>query len=228
MSSRGACASAAADVTYCRIRAGVLRHSLDEPHRRPTRGPFCATLMKTAKDDSVAATLVGLIVLLFAALLFAVLAFFIGGRPVADAARTAWRASSLVEVPATVLEARIDGERTRYGSKGRLKALHAEYTYEWQGVRHRSTLVSLQQRPGTYNSLNWHDEWFAKLDLARRTRAPVPAWVSPHGEPEAVLDKDVRYEGMWLSAGVLLLCGGISAVFVVAALMVGRSRFRGR
>lgn len=184
--------------------------------------------MKTRKDESGASALVGSIAMLLLALLFAVFAFFMGGRPVADAVRTAWRASSLVEVPATIIEVRIDSERTKYGSKGRLKALHAVYTYEWQGVRYRSSLVSLQQRPGTYNSLHWHDEWFAKLEHARSTRTPVPAWVNSQGEPEVVLDKDVRYEGMWLSAGILLLCGGMSAVFVTAALMLGRRRFRGR
>jgi hypothetical protein len=158
--------------------------------------------MKTPRDESGASALLGLIIMLLLALLFAVFAFFMGGRPVADAVRTAWRASSLVEVPATIIEVRIDSERTKYGSKGRLKALHAVYTYEWQGVRYRSSLVSLQQRPGTYNSLHWHDEWFAKLEhahpsaglgeFAGRTRGgarqgrAIRGYVAQRGHPAAV------------------------------------------
>lgn len=184
--------------------------------------------MKKKDDDSVLASLVGLTMLMLAALVFAVFAYFMGLRPLSDAVRTAWRESSLVEVPATVIEARIDTNRTKYGSKGRLKALHAEFTYEWQGVRHRSSLVSLQQHPGVYNSLEWHDVWFEKLDRARSVRTTVPAWVSPQGASEAVLDKDVRYEGLWLNAIFVLLFGAISLVFVAGTLMLGLSRFRRR
>lgn len=187
-----------------------------------------STRMKTKDDDSVLATLVGLTMLTLAALVFAVFGYFIGVRPLSDAVRTAWRASSLVEVPATVIEARIDTNRTKYGGKGRLKALHAEFTYDWQGVRLRSSLVSLQQHPGTYNSLEWHDVWFEKLDRARTSRTTVPAWVDPQGAHEAVLDKDVRYEGLWLNAIFVLLFGAISLVLVVATLMLGISRFRRR
>jgi hypothetical protein len=184
--------------------------------------------MKTKEDDSVLATLVGLTMLMLAALVFAVFGYFIDVRPVSDAVRTAWRASSLVEVPAAVIEVRIDTNRTKYGGKGRLKGLYAEYSYEWRGVRHRSSLVSLQQHPGTYNSLEWHDVWFAKLDYARSSRTTVPAWVNPQGAPEAVLDKDVRYEGLWLNAVFVLLFGAISLVLVAASLMLGISRSRRR
>ncbi|MEQ1516569.1 MAG: DUF3592 domain-containing protein [Usitatibacteraceae bacterium] len=180
------------------------------------------------EDDSIVAKIGVSVIGMLVVLLFGGGAYFAGLRPVADAVRTGWRASSLIEVPAKIVDVHIEHNTTKYGKPGALKALQAKYQYEWQGVRYESSLVSLQQRPGVYNSLDWHDEWFEKLDRARKTGAKVPAWVNPEGAPDAVLDKDVRYEGLWVRA-LLLLCFGtigllpiMIVLFIVARKLLNR------
>ncbi len=93
-------------------------------------------------------------------------------------------------------------------------------------MRYDSSLVSLQQRPGVYNSLDWHDEWFEKLDRARKSGATVPAWVNPEGTPDAVLDKDVRYEGLLLMALVMLAFGTVALLPVGIVLFIVAMKLR--
>jgi hypothetical protein len=160
--------------------------------------------------------LIGMLVIL----LFGSGAYFAGFRPVADAVRTGWRASSLIEVPAKIVDVQMDHNTTKYGKPGALKALQAKYHYEWRGVRYDSSLISVQQRPGVYNSLDWHDEWFEKLDRAKKSGATVPAWVNPEGAPDAVLDKDVRCEGLWVQALLLLSFGTVAMLPIVVVFFI--------
>ena len=166
------------------------------------------------KEESIASTIAQLLVCLLASLFFGVIAYKAGVRPIADVVRTGWRASSLVEVPAKVVGVQL--ERTNHKKSGEptsYKSLRAQYQYEWRGVRYQGSQVSLQARPDTFSESPWNDVWFEKLDRARKTGETVPAWISPTGAHDAVLDKDVRYEGLWFAA-LMLTFGSVPLLFV--------------
>ncbi len=63
--------------------------------------------MKFEEDSLVSkigVSVIGLLVFL----LFGIGAYFAGLRPIADAVRTGWRASSLIEVPAKITDVQMD------------------------------------------------------------------------------------------------------------------------
>ena len=170
------------------------------------------------KEESLAATIGLLLVGLLASLLFGIIAYMGGARPIADAVRTGWRASSLVEVPAKVVGVQLEHTNYKSGAPSPRKSLRAQYQYEWRGVRYQGSQVSLQARPDTFSESPWNDVWFEKLERARKTGETVPAWIHPSDAHDAVLDKDPRYEGLWVA--VLILSFGI-----VPLLFVGLALF---
>ncbi|RZI97307.1 MAG: DUF3592 domain-containing protein, partial [Haliea sp.] len=165
-------------------------------------------------QDSIPATILQLVVGLLVSLLFGAVAYTGGVRPIADMVGLGWRASSMVEVPAKVVGVQL--ERINFAESGAptaRKKLHAQYQYEWRGVRYEGSQVSLQPRPNTFTGVEWDEVWFDKLDQARKTGATVPAWISPTGAHGAVLDKEVRYKGFW-GAVAALTFGIVPLAFV--------------
>ena len=156
------------------------------------------------------------------AIAFGVVAAIFGALPIAQAVATAWRGSTLVEVPATIKEVRLDTrrredvvEQLNLGEPLRKKSLSARYSYQWKGATYESSRISLQHWPGWYDHASWHEEWFNRLEQARVSQKPVSAWVSADGSGEAVLDKSVRWARLWLAVPLLILFGGVSLFFNV-------------
>jgi hypothetical protein len=150
---------------------------------------------------------------------FGTVAGIFGALPIAQAVVTAWRASSLIEVPATIKEVRLDlrGRRRdvshsvfRADDPAHLKSLSARYSYTWNGATYESARISVQHWAGWHDRASWHKEWFARLEQARKSQTPVSAWVSVEAPSEAVLDKEVRWARLWLAIPLLVLFGGVS------------------
>ncbi len=153
---------------------------------------------------------------------FGAVAVIFGALPVTDAIATAWRASSLIEVTATIKEVQLDTRLPKGRNEGtsllgspKTRSLSARYSYVWQGVTHESSRISLQHWPGWYDHALWHQEWFDRLEQARVSQKPVSAWVNAEGSPEAVLDKSVRWARLWLAVPLLVLFGAVSLFFAV-------------
>ena len=135
------------------------------------------------------------------------IATFFGLRPTGEALWVAWRASSLVEVPATIQEVLLaptrSGSIVRTGVKRSYDAVRVRYTYEWQGTRYESALLHAQGWESPDHL--WHAQWFNSLEGARSSGTPMPAWV-PRGDPaKAILDKKPNWGGgIWLAWRLLL------------------------
>jgi len=142
---------------------------------------------------------------------FGAVAIIFGFLPIADAVSTVWRANSLVEVPASIKEVQLE-RGTRAGQRHQ-KSLSARYSYEWKGVTYDSTRVSVQHWAGWRDGSSWHQEWFDKLDHARKTGATVSAWINAEGPPKAVLDKELRWGRLWWAIPWSILFGGVSVFF---------------
>jgi Protein of unknown function (DUF3592) len=150
---------------------------------------------------------------------FGAVAGIFGAFPIAQAITTACRASSLIEVPATIKDVRLDlrGRRTdithslfRSDKPTHLKSLSARYSYAWKGVTYQSAQISVQHWAGWHDRASWHEEWFARLEQARKSQTPVSAWVSVEAPSEAVLDREVRWARLWLAIPLLILFGAVS------------------
>jgi hypothetical protein len=159
------------------------------------------------------------IVLSIFVIAFGAVASIFGALPIAQAVVTAWRASSLIEVPATIEDVRLDFKGRRrdvshsvFSSDAptHLKSLTARYSYEWKGVTYESAQISVQHWAGWYDRASWHEEWFARLEQARKSQTPVSAWVSVEAPSEAVLDREVRWARLWLAIPLLILFGAVS------------------
>lgn len=155
---------------------------------------------------------------------FGAVAVTFGLLPISDAISTAWRANSLVEVAATIKEVRLE-RGTRVTQKHQ-RSLSARYSYQWRGVTYDSSRISIQHWAGWHDGAHWHQEWFDRLDQARKTGVTVPAWVNPIGQPNAVLDKEVRFARLFLAIPLLLLFGGVSAIAGYGFVRVLRGRSR--
>jgi Protein of unknown function (DUF3592) len=160
---------------------------------------------------------------------FGAVAGIFGAFPIAQAITTAWRASSLIEVPATIEDVRLDfrGRRRdvshsvfRADAPTHLKSLSARYSYAWKGVTYQSAQISVQHWAGWHDRASWHEEWFARLEQARKSHTPVSAWVSVDNPSEAVLDKEVRWARLWLAIPLLILFGAVSLFFAVQLVRI--------
>lgn len=141
---------------------------------------------------------------------FGAVAIIFGALPIADAVSTVWRASSLKEVTATVKEVRLD-QGTRVGTRN-LRSLNASYRYDWNGKTYESSRISVQHWTGWSDRASWHQEWFEKLEDARKTGKTVSAWVNPDTPAEAVLDKELRWARLLLGVPLLVLFGGVAVL----------------
>lgn len=144
------------------------------------------------------------------------IAAFFGMRPIGGALWVAWRASSLVEVPATIQEVRLvptrAGSIRSKGVKKSYDAVVVRYTYEWHGTRYESSLLHAQGWESTDHL--WHAQWFRTLEAARSSGSPMPAWVPPDDPGKAVLDKKPNWDGgMGLALMFLLVFGALAAVW---------------
>ncbi len=160
---------------------------------------------------------------------FGAAASIFGALPIGQAVWTALRASSLIEVPATIKEARVTarGRRTdvshsiwQTGAPSHLKSLSARFSYEWKGVTYESSRVNAQHWAGWHDRASWHEEWFDRLENARKSQTPVSAWVNAEGSPDAVLDKEVRWGRLWLAIPLFILFGFVSILFAVLLVRV--------
>jgi len=89
-----------------------------------------------------------------------------------------------------------------------------------------SSRISVQHWAGWHDGSMWHQEWFDKLEQARKSGAAVSAWVSPDGSPQAVLDKKVRFARLWAAVPLLILFGGVSAIagYQFVRVLLGMNR----
>jgi Protein of unknown function (DUF3592) len=166
---------------------------------------------------------------------FGAMAGIFGAFPIAQAVVTAWRASSLIEVPATIEEVQLDlrGRRRDVSHSvfssddpTHLKSLSARYSYTWKGATYESARISVQHWAGWHDRASWHEQWFARLEQARKSQTPISAWVSVEAPAEAVLDKEVRWARLWLAVPLLTLFGGVSllAAWQLIRVLFGISR----
>jgi Protein of unknown function (DUF3592) len=155
---------------------------------------------------------------------FATVAFIFGALPIADAVVTVWRGSSLVEVAATIREVRLERDSRR--AKEHLKSLSARYSYQWNGATYESSRISVQHWAGWSDGATWHQEWFDRLDAARRSGATVSAWVNPSNPKQAVLDKELRWARLFLAIPLLILFGAVSlfAAMQLVRVLLGIDR----
>jgi Protein of unknown function (DUF3592) len=160
-----------------------------------------------------------LILSVFAAA-FGSVAIIFGAVPMVDAVSTVWRANSLIEVPATVLEVRLDRYSGR--TKEHLVSLVARYRYDWKGETFESSRISVQHWDGWHDSATWHREWFDKLEHARKSQTTVSAWVDADDPLETVLDKEMRWGRPLLALPFLIL---FSAVSLFSAVQIVRVLF---
>lgn len=142
---------------------------------------------------------------------FGAVAVIFGVLPVADAVSTALRHQSLVEVAATIQDVQLE-RGTRRGQEHQ-RSLRVRYSYVWKGVTYNSTGVSVQHWAGWRDGASWHQKWYDRLERARDSRAPVPAWVANVEPPQAVLDKELRWTRLWLAIPLLLSFGGVCLFF---------------
>jgi hypothetical protein len=94
-----------------------------------------------------------------------------------------------VQVPARVLEARLDSHRSKNSATYRVIA---RYAYRWEGRDYEGTRVGIHGDLSD-NVGHWHEEHYRILNAARARGTPVPAWIDPSAPANAVLDRELRW-----------------------------------
>jgi len=149
------------------------------------------------------------------------LAFFLSGIFGADMASRMFFSyidtGGWVQVPAEVYEIKLkrsSGDTTTYSVK-------AEYSYQFDGVKHRGSRVSLStgsDNMGTY----WQD-----LERRlRRDQASNESWalVDPDNPADAILDRTFRWSSVVMGSIFLILFGGIGLIAIWASIQRKKSR----
>ena len=80
------------------------------------------------EEDSIVSKIGVSVIGLLVFLLFGIGVYFAGLRHIANAVRTGWRASSLIEVPAKITDVQMDHNNTKYGNPGAHTSAHTSHT----------------------------------------------------------------------------------------------------
>lgn len=118
----------------------------------------------------------------------------------------AYQAQSWVEIPATILNAKLESHR---GSESTTYSVQARYRYDFDGETYHSERVSFSP----FNSdgdRRWHRALAKRLQKHAREKTPYPCFVDPSNPENAVLERDVRYSLMLFFSVFGLAFGGAS------------------
>ena len=146
---------------------------------------------------------------------FLAVGLFMGGWAAREVAQ-AWASRSWVEVPARIVEARLD---VSTDSDGSTYQAQADYEYEFAGRRYRSSRVTWDDSHD--NIGRWQQRTYERLEVARRGETDgtgLNAFVNPRRPDEAVLFRTLR-PGLFAVKCVFgLVFGGVGAAVTGGAL----------
>jgi len=146
---------------------------------------------------------------------FLTVGLFMGGW-VAREVGQAWASRSWVEVPARIIEARLD---VSTDSDGSTYQAQADYEYEYAGRTYRSSRVTWDDSHD--NIGRWQQRTFERLEVARRGETDgtsLNAFVNPRRPGEAVLFRTLRPGLLALKCVFGLVFGGAGAAMTGGAL----------
>lgn len=151
---------------------------------------------------------------------FAAVGTFMGWMAVS----TVWRSyemSSWTEVPATILEARLESHA---GDDSTTYSVKARYRYELDGRSYESTRVSLHG--GSDNIGHYHQKLARILESHLVSGEPYPCFVDPRDPSQAILDRRPRWGMVGFYSVFLLTFGGVGWALIVGAIVSWRDRPR--
>ena len=122
---------------------------------------------------------------------------FFGAIPLVRTFHAAWSVQSWEPVPARVLSSQLVLNNS---SDVTTHKVQAQYRYSAGGRSHDATRIGVDPTEVSDNIGAWHQDWHARLSLARDTGQTVTAWVKPTvyeggGSPDSTQPSRVLGDG---------------------------------